>query len=128
MFWEAPVVHSEILEKSRKLIHNTAPQVLSGSRGTEGELEGEAEMEAVALWDIAWAFVTSPAPLEVCYLDYIYSFCRPTQWRRAVHGAFERIQKVEKMDKGLQMDGKRRLKSEWPTWIEVHSGVPRISE
>lgn len=73
------MVRSEILEKSRKLIHNAAPQVPSGSSGTEGELEGKAEREAVVVSDVAWAFVTSAAPLEVWHVDGICSFCQPTQ-------------------------------------------------
>lgn len=46
----------------------------SRSSGIEGELEGKAEMEVVVVFGIPCAFVTSPALLYVCYLDYIYSF------------------------------------------------------
>ena len=43
----------------------------SRSSEIERELEGKVEMEVVVVFDIPWAFVTSPALLYVCYLDYL---------------------------------------------------------
>lgn len=43
------------------------PKGPSGSYGTEGELEGKAEIEAMMISDIFWVFPMSPALLCVAW-------------------------------------------------------------